>query len=81
MQRDARNIDDCKKEIIILDAKLISVIDVYAFRAELSNGHGLAAFLRREDRALVGMFHVGDVVKVRMSPYDMSQGQIIYKEV
>jgi translation initiation factor IF-1 len=64
------------KETILLDARLKSVIDNYAFEAELRNGHRFVAFLRRDDRG-GSMPQVGVQVTVEMSPYDMSKGRLV----
>jgi translation initiation factor IF-1 len=65
-----------KKETILLDACLKSVIDNNAFDAELRNGHRFVAFLRRGDRDGF-MPQVGEQVTVEMSPYDMSKGRLV----
>ncbi len=66
-----------ESETILLDAQLEAVIDSHAFRAVLENGHRFAAYLEvenREKRRPVA----GDLVKVEMSPFDMSAGRIIF---
>ena len=65
-----------KKETILLDAHLITVLDNNAFDAELPNGHRLTAFVGRED---IGrqLPQVGAQVTVEMSPYDMSKGRLV----
>ena len=65
-----------KKETILLDARLISVIDNNALDAELCNGHRFTAFLGRHDRGRP-MPPVGAAVAVEMSPYDMSKGRLV----
>ena len=65
-----------KKETILLDARLISVIDNHAFDAELRNGHRFTAFLGREDMGR-SLPQVGAHVKVEMSPYDMGKGRLL----
>ena len=65
-----------KKETILLDARLKSVIDNNAFDAELRNGHRFVAFLKRGDRG-GEMPQVGEQVTVEMSPYDMSKGRLV----
>lgn len=65
-----------KKERILLDAQLKSVIDQHAFDAELRNGHRIVAFFVRQDMGAVKLA-VGDRIQVEMSPYDMSKGQIV----
>lgn len=65
-----------KKETILLDACLITVLDNNAFYAELRNGHRFVAFMERDgDGAEVPQ--VGAQVVVEMSPYDMSKGRLV----
>ncbi|WP_372796198.1 translation initiation factor IF-1 [Pontiella sp.] len=68
-----------KKETILLEACVVSVIDKHAFDAELSNGHRLVAFLGRDD---FDKEHpqVGATVTVEMSPFDMSKGRLVIDE-
>jgi translation initiation factor IF-1 len=67
--------------MIALDARVVSVVAKTAFRAELVNGHRFLAFVAREDRDRVGETAPGTVVRVRMSPYDMSRGRIVVAAV
>lgn len=65
-----------KKETILLDACLLSVIDNNAFDAELRNGHRFVAFFKRGDTHR-NMLKTGDRIRVEMSPYDMSKGRLV----
>ncbi len=65
-----------KKETILLEARVMSVIDKHAFDAELSNGHRIVAFFRRDDFKEKHP-QVGAPVRVEMSPFDMSKGRIV----
>ena len=65
-----------KKETILLDARLLSVIDNNAFDAELPNGHRFVAFFGRGD-APRSALEIGATAKVEMSPYDMSKGRLV----
>jgi len=65
-----------KKETILLDARLLSVIDNNAFDAELGNGHRFTAFFGRGERDAQRP-ESGDCVMVEMSPYDMSKGRLV----
>lgn len=66
------------KEIIVLDAELTGVIDIRAFRARLGNGYELTAFVPREKATATGwVCHPGARVRVQMSPFDMSRGEIV----
>ena len=62
-------------ELIVVDAELVDVIDNRAFRARLSNGHGLVAFQR--PGGPVRILQTGQTVRVRMSPFDMSVGEVV----
>ena len=62
-------------ELILVDARLVDVIDNRAFRAQLSNGHGLVAYRRPGEHEKD--LQVGQNVQVRMSPYDMSVGEVV----
>jgi translation initiation factor IF-1 len=64
-----------KKETILLDARLISVIDNHAFDAELCNGHRFVVFVGRGDHGKE-MPKAGVHVRVEMSPFDMSKGRL-----
>jgi translation initiation factor IF-1 len=70
--------EDEKKEIFFLDAVLKVPLHSRAFRAELGNGHGFVAFSRAENPREL---KAGDQVKVRISPYDMSVGEIVFEDV
>jgi translation initiation factor IF-1 len=65
-----------KKETILLDARLLSVIDKHAFDAELPNGHRFVAFISREDPGCE-VPQPGARVTVEMSPYDMGKGRLV----
>jgi translation initiation factor IF-1 len=68
-----------KKETILLDARLISVIDNNAFGAELRNRHRFTAFFRRGDARRITP-EIGAQVTVEMSPYDMSKGRLVVNQ-
>ncbi len=63
----------------MLDARLVSMVNSRAFHAELSNGHIFVAYVRDEAGNECERMKENDMVKVRMSPYDMSMGAIIEK--
>jgi len=68
-----------KKETILLDARLVSVIDNNAFGAELRNGHRFIAFFGRGDAGRA-VPEIGDETTVEMSPYDMSKGRLLINQ-
>jgi translation initiation factor IF-1 len=64
------------REIILLDARLESVLEPHAFRAVLANGHQFTAYVAVRDREKKIPVQ-GEEVKVEMSPYNMNAGRII----
>ncbi len=70
-----------KKENFMLDVTLTEMIDSRAFRAVLSNGHTLVAYLPRHGRSPAATdLNVGDRARVLMSPFDMSRGAIVFPQ-
>jgi len=69
-----------ENEKILLDAELIEMIDVCAFRAALDNGHRFVAYCAKPEHAGRQMVAVGQRVAVSMSPFDMGRGRIIPQE-
>ena len=66
------------KEIIELDAEVVSVIELRAFRARLGNGHEFTAFVPREKAPASGWVCLpGARIRVAMSPFDLSRGEIV----
>ena len=65
-----------KKENILLDAEVVTVIRQAAFRAKLANGHTFTAYPPRGRRDIIEKLQPGDVIQVKFSPYDMSKGCI-----
>jgi translation initiation factor IF-1 len=63
--------------MIVLDAELTRVVSNRAFGARLSNGHELVAFAGRDSPPARDLAGPGDRVRVRLSPFDMSQGEIV----
>lgn len=68
-----------RDELIVLDALLTDVIDNRAFRAQLRNGHRMVAYRRPGERGGEPALRPGAWVRVRMSPFDMSVGEIILR--
>jgi translation initiation factor IF-1 len=69
---------DENSEIIVLDVRLQEMIHSRAFRATLENGHAMVAYYPRKLAGEASCpWSVGDRAKVRMSPFDMSRGELI----
>ena len=60
-----------------VEGLIVEVLPRQTFRAELSNGHRLLAFLPGKAVKDFAGLKPGDRVKLQMSPGDLSQGRII----
>ncbi len=56
--------------------RIVEVISGCVFRVELSNGHRLVARQSRRIQAGLVKLQMGDTVRIRMSPFDLSSGWI-----
>lgn len=61
-----------------VEARVIEALPNGTYRAELTNGHRLTAFLGgRDKKNFAGNIKTGDVVKLQLTPYDLSVGRIL----
>ena len=58
-------------------ARVIEALPNGTFRAELSNGHRLTAFVTGRDQKNFAGAKAGDEVRLQLTPYDLSVGRII----
>ena len=67
-----------KNEEILLDAVLVGELGSSTFRAELRNGHDFVAYCTSPDQEKGLELTTGRTVQVRMSPFDMSKGRVLF---
>ena len=60
-----------------VEARVIEALPNGTFCAELKNGHRLTAFASRRDEKIFAGLKAGDMVKLQLTPYDLSVGQIV----
>ncbi len=60
-----------------VEARVIEALPNGTFCAELKNGHRLTAFAGRRDKKIFAGLKAGDMVKLQLTPYDLSVGQVI----
>jgi translation initiation factor IF-1 len=66
------------EEAFRVEGRVIEALPNGTFRAELSNGHRLTAFLAgRDQENFAGTITSGDTVKLQLTPYDLSVGRIL----
>jgi translation initiation factor IF-1 len=67
-------------DAIQVEGRIVEVLAARLFRVELANGHRMVAHVSGKRRLVFERMSVGDSVKVRMSPYDLSKGSITVNE-
>jgi len=61
-----------------VEARVIAALPNGTFQAALANGHRLTAFLTgRDQKNFAGKITAGDVVRLQLTPYDLSVGRIL----
>ncbi|MGA2540709.1 MAG: translation initiation factor IF-1 [Verrucomicrobiota bacterium] len=64
------------KDAIQVEGRVVEALPKMRFRVELANGHRLLAFVSAKNRRLAEGLAVGGVVRVEVSPFDLSKGRI-----
>ena len=60
-----------------VEGRVIEVLPNGIYRAELKNCHELTAFVAGRDKKNFTGLKTGDVVKLQLTPYDLSVGRIL----
>lgn len=68
------------EEAIALEGRVVETLPNALFRVELPNGHRLLAHSSGRMRMNFVRLAVGDLVTVKVSPYDLSKGCIEFNE-
>ena len=66
-----------RKDAIEAEGRIVEILNASLFRIELANGHRLVAHVSGKRRLAFQRMSLGDMVKVEMSPYDLSKGSIM----
>jgi translation initiation factor IF-1 len=66
-----------RKDAIEAEGRIVEILAATLFRVELANGHRLLAHVSSKRRLAFQHTSLGDMVKVEMSPYDMTRGSIM----
>lgn len=69
-----------KKDAIELGRKVAELLPNTMFRVELSNGHRILTHISGKMRKHFIRILPGDMVKVEVSPYDLTKVRITYRE-
>ena len=68
-----------KKEKIEVEGKVVECLPNAMFRVELPAGHKVLAHISGRMRRHFIKILPGDVVRVELSPYDLSRGRVTYR--
>ena len=69
-----------EKEVIELNGVVVEALPGTQFRVELENGHIIIAHVAGRMRKHYIRLVPGDRVKVELTPYDLTNGRITYRE-
>ncbi|MCE5329587.1 translation initiation factor IF-1 [bacterium] len=69
-----------KEEIIEVEGTILEALPNAMFRVELENGHKVLAHISGKMRMHYIKILPGDIVRVELSPYDLTRGRIIYRK-
>ena len=67
------------KQKIEMMGTVVEALKGTRFRVRLDNGHEILAYLCGKMRKYYIRILLGDRVKVEVSPYDLTQGRIVYR--
>ena len=68
-----------KQSAIEQDGPIVEALSNAMFRVELQNGHEVIAHISGKMRMHYIKILPGDKVRIEMSPYDLTQGRIVFR--
>ena len=68
-----------KDDVIETEGVIVEALPNAKFKVKLSNGHVITAYISGKLRMYYIKIIPGDSVKLEMSPYDLTQGRIIWR--
>ena len=68
-----------KEEAIQMEGTVTETLPNTMFRVELENGHTVIAHISGKMRKHYIRIMTGDAVTVKLTPYDLEKGRIIYR--
>lgn len=66
------------EDSIFAEGRIVGVRSDRAYDAELPNGHRLVAFVTRRDADRKITIETGLRINLRLSPFDLSKGQVVF---
>ena len=68
-----------KEDAIQMEGRVVETLPNTTFRVQLQNGHLVTAHISGKMRKNYIRILTGDTVTVEMTPYDLTQGRIVYR--
>lgn len=68
-----------REDHIEMEGVVVDTLPNTMFRVELENGHIVTAHISGKMRKNYIRILTGDKVKVKLTPYDLSKGRIVYR--
>ncbi len=68
-----------KEDVIEVEGKVLESLPNAMFRVELENGHKVLAHVSGKMRMHFIKILPGDMVKMELSPYDLTRGRIVFR--
>lgn len=68
-----------KEDVIEIDGTVIEALPNTQFSVELENGYRILAYLSGKLRMNYIRIIPGDIVKIELSPYDLTRGRILWR--
>ena len=68
-----------KEDVIELEGTVVETLPNTTFKVELENGHQILAHISGKLRINYIKILPGDIVKVEVSPYDLTRGRITWR--
>ena len=68
-----------KEDVIEAEGVILEALPNATFKAQLSNGHIITAYISGKLRMNYIKIIPGDGVKLEMSPYDLTKGRIVWR--
>lgn len=69
-----------KEDYLEIQGTVLETLPNAQFRVELENSHVIICHISGKMRMHYIKILPGDIVKVQISPYDLSKGRIVYRE-
>lgn len=69
-----------KDELIEVNGRVVEPLPNAMFRVKLENNHVILCHISGKMRMYYIKILPGDIVKIQLSPYDLTRGRIVYRQ-